>query len=132
MIHFFNTDGFDALYPKDAGGRLPKFTAADRAQVRKVALSRPPAHRLPFSTWSLSKLAEFLVAKGVVEDIFHEGLRTLLHHEGVSFQAVKTFKSSTDPDYEAKKQRVLHLFDLADGRVAAGEHTTMGWWARRG
>jgi hypothetical protein len=33
---------------------------------------------LPFSTWSLTKLAEFLVAEGVVDDISHEGLRDLL------------------------------------------------------
>lgn len=126
VIHNFNADGFDALYPKYAGGRPPKFTAADRARIRDVALSRPADHGLPFSTWSLSKLAEFLVAEGVVEDISHEGLRTLLHQAGVSFQAVKTFKTSTDPDYEAKKRRVLHLYDLADGRVAAGEHSGDG------
>jgi hypothetical protein len=28
----------------------------------------------------------------------------LLREEGVSFQAVKTWKTSTDPDYEAKKK----------------------------
>lgn len=126
VIHNFNTDGFDALYPKYAGGRPPKFTAADRAQIRQIALPCPADHGLPFSTWSLSKLAEFLVAEGVVGDISHEGLRTLLHQAGVSFQAVKTFKTSTDPDYEAKKHRVLHLYDLADGRGAAGEHSGDG------
>lgn len=31
-------------------------------------MSRPQDHNLPFSTWSLSKLAEFLVAEGVVDD----------------------------------------------------------------
>jgi hypothetical protein len=58
-------------------------------------------HDLPFSTWSLPKPADFLVAEGVVDDISHEGLRLLLREEGVSFQAVKTWKTSTDPDYEA-------------------------------
>jgi transposase len=37
------------------------------------------------------------------------------------FQAVKTWKSSTDPDYEAKKNRVLHLYALADGKAERGE-----------
>jgi hypothetical protein len=37
-------------------------------------------------------LAEFLVAEGVVDDISHEGLRTFLREEGVSFQVMKTFK----------------------------------------
>jgi len=31
-------------------------------------------------------LADHLVRKGVVEDISHEGLRALLHEEGVSFK----------------------------------------------
>jgi hypothetical protein len=42
------------------------------------------------------------VAEGVVDDISHEGLRALLPEEDVSCQAVKTFKASTDPDYQAK------------------------------
>jgi hypothetical protein len=32
------------------------------------------------------KLAEHLVAEGVVDDINHEGLRALLREEGVSFR----------------------------------------------
>ncbi len=31
------------------------------------------------------------------------------------FQAVKTWKTSTDPDYESKKNRVLELYKIADG-----------------
>jgi transposase len=65
----------------------------------------------------LSKLAEFLVAEGVVDDISLEGLRTLLREGGVSFQRVKTWKSSKDPDYEAKKARVEHLYAIADREV---------------
>lgn len=37
------------------------------------------------------------------------------------FQAVKTWKTSTDPDYEAKKNRVLHLYALADAKTARGQ-----------
>jgi len=33
---------------------------------------------------------------------------------------VKTWKTSTDPDYEAKKNRVLALYDIADGTTAPG------------
>jgi hypothetical protein len=70
---------------------------------QRIALSRPQDHNLPFSTWSLSKLAEFLVAEGVVDDMSHDGLRVLLREEGVSFQVIKTWKQSNDPDFEAKK-----------------------------
>ena len=120
VLHNFNDDGFDSLYPKYAGGRPPTFTLPQRQQVKKVALARPEDHGLPFSTWSLAKLAEFLVAEGVVDDISHEGLRALLREEGVSFQVIKTFKHSNDPDFEAKKNRVLELYDIADGKAEPG------------
>lgn len=107
VINNFNADGFDSLYPKYAGGRPPTFTLPQRQEIKKIALSRPADHGLAFSTWSLAKLAEFLVAEGMVDDISHEGLRLVLRDEEVSFQAVKTWKQSTDPDFEAKKNRVL-------------------------
>lgn len=37
------------------------------------------------------------------------------------FQAVKTWKTSTDPDYEAKKNRVLELYAIADGKREPGQ-----------
>jgi transposase len=120
VLNNFNDDGFDSLYPKYAGGRPPTFTLPQRQAIKKVALSRPGDHGLPFSTWSLSKLAEFLVAEGVVDDISHEGLRVLLRKEEVSFQAVKTWKQSTDPEYEPKKNRVLELYDIAEGKAEPG------------
>jgi transposase len=120
VIHNFNDDGFDSLDPKYAGGRPPKFTLPQRREIKKIALSRPTDHDLPFSTWSLSKLAEFLVAEGVVDDISHEGLRALLREEGVSFQRIKTWKLSNDPDFEVKKNRVLELYAIADGEAGAG------------
>jgi len=120
VIHNFNVDGFESLAPRYAGGRPPTFTLGQRREIKKIALSRPTDHDLAFSTWSLSKLAEFLVAEGVVDDISHEGLRVLLREEGVSFQVIKTFKASNDPDFEAKKNRVLELYDIADGKAPLG------------
>jgi transposase len=117
VINNFNADGFDSLYPRYAGGRPPVFTLPQRQEIKKIALSRPADHGLPFSTWSLAKLAEFLVAEGVVDDISHEGLRELLVREEVSFQAVKTWKQSSDPDYEQKKNRVLELYDIAEDKA---------------
>jgi transposase len=121
VIHNFNADGFDSLAPKYAGGRPPTFTLPQRQAIKKIALARPTDHDLPFSTWSLSKLAEFLVAEGVVDDISHEGLRVLLREEGVSFQVIKTWKQSNDPLFEAKKNRILELYAIADGTTEPGE-----------
>jgi transposase len=72
VIHNFNADGFDSLYPKYSGGRPKKFTLSERREIKKIAKSRPAEHGLPFSTWSLAKLADFLATVGVVDDISHE------------------------------------------------------------
>jgi len=117
VIGNFNADGFNSLYPRYKGGRPPKFTLAQRREIKKIARSRPVEHDLPFSAWSLAKLAEFLVAEGVVDDISHEGLRMLLREEGVTFQRLKTWKASTDPHYAVKKARVEHLYAIADREV---------------
>ena len=73
VIGNFNADGFSSLYPKYKGGHPPKFTLGQRREIKKLAKSKPAEHDLPFSTWSLAKLADFLVAEGVVDDISHEG-----------------------------------------------------------
>jgi hypothetical protein len=55
----------------------------------------------------------------VVTDISHEGLRQLLAEEGVSFQAVRTWKRSNDPDFERRQNRILELYALAEAGKAA-------------
>src|SRR5262249_45651864 len=110
--------GCGSLSRKYKGGHPPKSTLAQRREIKKTAKSRPAEHDLPFSTWSLSKLAEFLVAEGVVDDISHEGLRALLREEGVTFQRLKTWKACKDPHYAMKKARIEHLYAVADGDVA--------------
>jgi transposase len=63
-IHSFNAGGFDALYPRSRGGRAPTFTLPQRVDIKRIALSRPSDHDLPFSTWSLAKLGDCVVVEG--------------------------------------------------------------------
>jgi hypothetical protein len=91
-----------------------------RREIKKIAKAKPAEYDLPFSTWSLDGLADFLVAEGVVDDISHEGLRVLLRQEGVTFQRLKTWKASKDPRYAAKKARIEHLYAIADRAVTPG------------
>ena len=117
VIHNFNRDGFDCLYPRYRGGRPRTFTLPERQAVKRIALSVPSDLGQPFATWSLAKLADYLVAEGVIDDISHEGLRQLLREEDVSFQALRSWKRSNDPAFEAKKNRILELYAIADGLV---------------
>ena len=104
VIHNFNDDGFDSLAPKYAGGRPPTFTLPQRQRDQEDRVVPPDRIMTCRSRpGRLSKLAEFLVAEGVVDDISHEGLRALLREEGVSFQVIKTFKVS--PTTPTSKRR---------------------------
>ncbi len=64
----------------------------------------------------------------MVDDISHESLWILLREEGVSFQRLKTWKASKDPDYQAKKARVEHLYAIADGEVVPDEDEPQVIW----
>jgi transposase len=119
VIHDFNDYGLDSLDPKWSGGRPPTFTEEIRRKIRNLALTRPSDAGLPFTCWSLSKLAEQLIERGVVETISLERLRQILRGYGITFQRTKTFKASPDENFEAKKTRILELYDHPpeDGRV---------------
>ena len=68
VIRNFNADGFSSLYPKYRGGHPPKFTLPQRREIKKIAKSKPAEHDLPFSAWSLSKLAHLFAAYELGED----------------------------------------------------------------
>jgi len=77
---------------------------------------RPKKLGLPFTHWSLRKLAGYvsgryghkdpdLVPARVVR-IGRERVRRILHEHGISFQRTRTWKESTDPAYDAKLERI--------------------------
>jgi transposase len=123
VIHDFNEVGFKALDPKWSGGRPKAISEAARRQIRLIARCCPRDLGLPFSAWSLSKLAAHLIASGVVASISRETVRQILRTGGVSWQATKTWKASSDPDFITKMHRVLDLYDHppADGRVICAD-----------
>src|SRR5271154_1558004 len=41
VIHNFNRDGFDALYPRSRGGRPPTFTLPTRQEIKRIAPTDP-------------------------------------------------------------------------------------------
>jgi hypothetical protein len=43
----------------------------------------------------------------------------------VSFQRIKTWKVSNEPDFETKKNRVLELYAIADGTTEPGRDDPM-------
>src|SRR6266566_2129916 len=49
VIHNFNRDGFDALYPRYRGGRPRSFTLPQRQQIKRIALAIPTDLGQPFA-----------------------------------------------------------------------------------
>jgi len=68
VIHNFNRDGFDSFYACYRGGRPRTFALPECQAIKRIALSVPSDLGQPFVTWSLAKLADYLVAEGVVTD----------------------------------------------------------------
>jgi transposase len=122
VIHAFNESGFAALDPKWSGGRPKTVSEHARRQVCLIARCCPRDLGLAFSTWSLTKLAGYLADAGIAV-VSRETIRQILHAGGVRWQATKTWKASTDPDFITKMHRVLDLYDHppAGGRVICAD-----------
>ncbi|MGY2092823.1 IS630 family transposase [Nocardia gipuzkoensis] len=118
VIHDFNDKGMDALDPNGAGAGRRRPIRRCGKRICQIARCCPRDLGWPFSTWSLSKLVEVLRLNAIA-DISRETLRQILKVGGVSWQATKTWKASNDPEFVAKMNRVLGLYDNppADGRV---------------
>lgn len=110
LIHAFNERGFAALDPRKGGGRPRRIDADQRAAIVKVALARPAELGEPFTDWSLTKLRTHLLRRRVVPAISASQLWRILREHGIRFLHHKTWKASPDPDFEAKKNRVLDLY----------------------
>lgn len=109
VIHAFNDRGLECLDPRWAGGRPRRITAADEAYIVEVAQTRPRTLGMPFTHWSLRKLADYLShppagARRVV--IGRQRLGELLHRHHITFQRTRTWKETTDPQAEAKLARI--------------------------
>jgi transposase len=111
IIRDYGAMGRDALYPDKAPGRDPIFTQPVRRQLVDLAVSSPRDHGMPIQTWSLDRLRDTAIREGIVEHISRERLRQILREESVTFQAVKTWKTSHDPDFKKKLERIRELTD---------------------
>jgi transposase len=103
-VHRFNDSGF-ATFEQVANpkGRPPILRAEQLRNLVDVALSSPGERGLPFTTWSVPKLAEYCRSKGLLPEVTDEWVRRLLRREGLSAQRIRTWKTSKDPHFDSKK-----------------------------
>jgi transposase len=101
---YFNEGGFTHFeVPTNPRGAIPVVSGQQVRELIRIALSRPEDLGLPFTHWSVAKLADYCRRRRLLPPITDEWVRRLLHREGVSFQRSKTWKQSPDPEFEVKK-----------------------------
>jgi transposase len=110
VIHAFNTRGLAALNPQWAGGRPRLISDDDTAFVLTTATTRPEAAGCPFTHWSVRKLVAYLAHnRDRRVKLGRERLRQILREHHDSFQRTRTWKESTDPDKDAKLDRIDYV-----------------------
>ena len=103
-VHRFNESGFGTFEQvPNPKGRPPILRASQLRELIDVALSSPSERGLPFSVWSVSKLAEYCRRRRLLPAVTDEWVRRLLRREGLTAQRVRTWKTSTDPAFDRKK-----------------------------
>ena len=103
-VHRFNESGFETFERvPNAKGRPPILKAEQLRELVEVALSSPAERGLPFSGWSVPKLAEYCRSQGLLPEVTDEWVRRLLRREGLSAQRIRTWKTSRDPHFDRKK-----------------------------
>jgi len=101
----FNTSGFAAFErPSNPRGRIPIVTAEQLRELMDVALSSPRERGLPFSVWSVPKLAAYCRAHDLIPPFCDEWVRRLLRGAGMRAQRIRTWKTSRDPAFDRKKK----------------------------
>ena len=104
-VHRFNTSGFATFEQvPNPHGRPPILHAAQLRTLVEVALSSPAERGLPFSAWSVPKLAAYCRGQRVLPPVTDEWVRRLLRREGLTAQRVRTWKTSHDPAFDQNKR----------------------------
>lgn len=84
-IHRFNKYGVAGLYPRRSPGRPRLFTEDQRQEIVGLATTDPQTLGLEFDAWSLQRLRQELIGRGVTEEISAETIRQELLRSGLIF-----------------------------------------------
>jgi len=103
-VHRFNESGFSSFEQvANPKGRPPILRSEQLRELVDVALSNPQERGLPFSNWSVAKLADYCRQQRLLPEVTDEWVRRLLRREGLTAQRIRTWKTSMDPAFDRKK-----------------------------
>lgn len=93
----------DGLEDLPRSGRPAHYEEDTHTSILKVATSRPSDLGLPFQTWSLTKLEDYIRHETGLSHLSRETIRRVMLSHGLRFRVGKTWSESNDPEYEVKK-----------------------------
>jgi transposase len=102
-IRRFNAEGLQALKDRHRSGRRPTYTLDQTATVIATALMKPQTLGLPFTSWTLDRLAAYLhETKGIAMQ--RSRIDEILLHEGLRWRKHETwFGERVDPAFAEKR-----------------------------
>ena len=104
-IKRFNAEGINGLKDRPRPGVDAKITPAYRKGLLEVVRRRPRTLDLPFSLWSLQRLADFMAEETSIR-VSGETVRRVLKAGGIVLSRPQHTISSPDPEYRVKKRRL--------------------------
>jgi transposase len=101
----YRAEGLAGLEDRPRPGGEPKTTPAYRSRLLEVIRRRPRALGLPFSLWTLQRLADFLAEETGLR-VSDETVRRVLKAGGIVLSRPQHTITSPDPEYQVKKKRL--------------------------
>ena len=107
----FATQGLAGLKDRARAGRPPRFRPVQLAQVKALACQLPRDAGAPLARWLCPELAREVVRQGVAEAISASTVWRWLAREAIKPWQYRSWIFPRDPDFAAKAERVLALYE---------------------
>lgn len=101
----YQAEGIEGLKDQPRSGTPKKVTARYREQLESVVRRRPRSLDLPFSMWTLQRLADYMAEETGIR-VEGETVRLHLKKVGIVLSRPQHKVSSPDPEYLVKKRRL--------------------------
>jgi transposase len=98
----YRAEGIEGLQDAPRPGRPLEITTVYRAGLLAAVRRRPRSLHLPFSLWTLQRLADYLAERTGLR-LSDETVRRALKEEGIVLSRPQHQISSPDPEYALKK-----------------------------
>lgn len=104
-LHRYLAEGVEGLQDAPRSGRPKTITSEYQTRLLEVVRQRPRSLDLPFSMWTLQRLADYLAEQTGIR-ISDDSVRRLLGEADIVFSRPQHAVTSPDPEYRVKKRRL--------------------------